>query len=222
MSCINGNRGGCKDVYHAYLVKDASYATEFEIPVLRPEILVPNKLIAFSKALRSQNYDQWVHFYEDDVAIERIWNQLRRYLNKLSKFNGVITPDFSLYYDMPVVMQEWNTYRGKALGYWWQNNGLHVIPNVRFSDKQSYRYCCAGIAPYQTICVGSHGCLKVKDSRKEFIHGMDYVIETLKPQNVIVYGSAPASIFDKYVEKGIHIISFQSEYASCHRKDVIA
>ncbi len=68
-----------------------------------------------------------------------------QYLAKLKKFNGIITPDFSIYRDMPLVMQQWNTYRGKALGHWWQSNGLNVLPNVRYGDSRTYEFCCAGV-----------------------------------------------------------------------------
>ena len=101
MSKINSIRSGCKDVFHAFLVKNATYDTKLEIPCLRPENMVPEKLIPFSKAIGSKEYDCWVHFYEDDVAFERIWNKPNKYLPILGKFKGVITPDLSIYRDMP-------------------------------------------------------------------------------------------------------------------------
>ena len=62
-------------------------------------------MIAFSKAISSKDYEQWVHFYEDDHLFERLWNNPRKYLPILERFQGVILPDFSLYRDMPLVMQ---------------------------------------------------------------------------------------------------------------------
>ena len=97
MSKVNSTRGGCKDVYHAFLVTNARYSGNLEIPIISKQESIPEKLIAFSKALHTKDYKQWVHFYEDDVAIERVWNHPRTYLPILQKFQGVITPDFSLY-----------------------------------------------------------------------------------------------------------------------------
>ena len=68
MSKENCTRSGCKDVFHAFLVKNATYDSPLEIPCLKAEMQKPNKLIAFSKAISSKDYDAWVHFYEDDVA----------------------------------------------------------------------------------------------------------------------------------------------------------
>ncbi len=63
-----------KDVFHAYLTKNASYAGEEEIPCIKTSKLLPEKVISFSKALTSSDYDSWIHFYEHDYKFERLWN----------------------------------------------------------------------------------------------------------------------------------------------------
>lgn len=71
MKKVNCARSACKDVFHAFLVSDAEYAGTNEIPVLFPTYQTPNRMIAFSKAIKTRDYNQWVHFYEDDCLIER-------------------------------------------------------------------------------------------------------------------------------------------------------
>ncbi len=66
MSKVNCLRKGCKDVFNAFLVENAVYDGILEIPALKGEIYHPDGVIEFSKALSSQEYDYWVHFYEDD------------------------------------------------------------------------------------------------------------------------------------------------------------
>ena len=105
MSIINSTRRGCKDVFHAFLVKNAAYDTNLEIPCIKPDNCIPQKLISFSKAIGGKDYDCFVHFYEDDASFERIWNNPQKYIPILKKYKGVITPDFSIYRDMPLVMQ---------------------------------------------------------------------------------------------------------------------
>ena len=72
MSQINSTRSGCKDVFHSFLVKNATYSGKQEIPCLKKETAVPNGLILFSKAISSNAFDSWVCFYEDDVNYERL------------------------------------------------------------------------------------------------------------------------------------------------------
>ena len=68
MSQVNSTRNGCKDVFHAFLVENATYAGDLEIPRIAPEDSLPMELIRFSKAVSTKegNPNAWVHFYEDD------------------------------------------------------------------------------------------------------------------------------------------------------------
>lgn len=209
------------DIANSFLVKNAIYDGNEEIPRIKTSNLVPKKLISFSKALNSKDYDAWVHFYENDSAFERFWNRPKKYLPILKKFKGVITPDFSLYYDMPLVMQAWNTYRGKALGHWLNKNHVEVIPNVRWGDKRTFALSTCGIEKGKTIAVGTHGCIKTTEEKLLFIQGFDYVIHFLKPHTVIVYGKAPDKIFSIAKMQGINIVHFESEFALTHKKGVM-
>ena len=211
------NKGGCKDIFHAFLVEKADYAGEEEIPCIKTSSHLPERLIPFSKALNSTDYDQWVVFYEHDSQIVRIWNHPHKYLEKLKKFKGVITPDFSLYRNMPLVMQKWATYQGKAIGVWLQNEGIEVIPNVRFADERSYPFCFSGVEKHSTVAIGTHGCIKQLTDRAYFEKGLAEMVLELEPKTIIVYGAAPDSIFEKYKENGIRILQFDSEIAAYHK-----
>ena len=94
MSKVNSTRSGCKDVFRAFLVKNAQFASELEIPCIAPETGLPESMLPFSKAIRSTDCNQWIHFYEDDAAFERIWNNPKKYLPIIRRFKGAISPDF--------------------------------------------------------------------------------------------------------------------------------
>lgn len=212
MSSINSTRSGCKDVFHAFLVKNATYDGNLEIPCLAREIQKPIKLIAFSKSISSKEYDAWIHFYEDDAVFERIWNNPNKYLPIIKRFRGVIAPDFSVYRDMPLVMQQWNIYRSRSIGHWLQENGVFVIPNIRFGDERTYELSCTGIQKHGTIAVGSHGCIKLLSDRKYFIDGLAHIVNKLEPHTIVVYGAAPDKIFAPYKQKGIEVLQFDSDF----------
>ena len=94
------------DVFHSFLVENADYDGYFELPVIRTSDHLPDKVITFSKAMSKtwDDFDCWVVFYEHDRDFERLWNKPRQYLDKLKKFKGIISPDFSLYRNMPLIM----------------------------------------------------------------------------------------------------------------------
>lgn len=188
-----------------------------EIPCIKTSRLLPGGVIPFSKALHATDYDKWVVFYEHDDRFVRLWNKPRKYINVLKKYKGVVTPDFSLYRNMPLVMQKWATYQGRAIGVWLQKEGVEVIPNVRFADERSYDFCFDGVEKNSTVAIGTYGCIKRLTDRAYFENGLQQMVKRLQPQTIIVYGAAPDQIFGKYKKMGIHIIQFDSEFAVTHK-----
>lgn len=217
MSAINSQRKSCKDVFNAFLVVVARYAGLFEFPVINRTNWIPNRLIAFSKAVSSNDYDQWIHFFEDDYLFERIWRNPARYLNIFKRFNGVILPDFSLYRDMPFVMQLWNIYRSRAIGCWLQRHGIKVIVNIRFGDQRTYKICCDGISKNSTIAIGTHGTIKNITDREIFVEGLKVIIKRLQPTVIIIYGSFPRYLWELCADANIEIHQFESDYALSHK-----
>ena len=210
----------CKDVFHAFMVQHAEFDGEMEIPCVKTTDMLPTRLVPFSHAISEKDHSGFVVFYERDEKIETFWNNPKKYLPMLKRYDGVITPDYSLYYDMPYAMQVWNTYRGKAVGAWLNDNGIPTIPNVRWGDECTYELACLGVERNSTIAVGTHGCIKSKEYRHMFIHGFDYILDKLKPKNVIVYGNAPPRIFGLATMYGVNILRFESAFGLSHKKEV--
>ncbi len=211
------------DVFHSFLVSDADYDGDIELPVIRTSDAIPDRVLPFSRAMEKlrTDFDFWVIFYEHDAKFERLWHNPKQYLDRLKKFKGVISPDFSLYRNMPLCMQMWNTYRGRALACWLQKNGIEVIPNVRFGDERTFSFCFDGIEKNKTVAVGTHGCIKRKEDKLFFKVGLALMVQKLSPKTIIVYGATPDDIFKPYKDAGINIISFESEFSKS-RKQVTA
>ena len=137
----------------------------------------------------------------------------------LKSFDGVITPDFSLYRELPMSMQIWNTYRNRALGHWFQSNGIDIIANIRWGDERTYNFAFEGIEKGGTVAVSTNGCIKDKLNRFYFKKGLAKMIETVEPSTIINYSYAPDDIFKKYVDKGIELIKIEN-YAVTVRRAV--
>lgn len=217
MSSIKSNSKSCKDVFNAFLVSFAFYSGIFEFQIIQFTHWVPNRLIAFSKAISCKDFGQWVHFYEFDYLFERVWRNPRRYLPVLKRFNGVILPDFSVYRDMPFVMQLWNIYRSRAIGFWLQANGVKVIVNVRWGDKRTYRICCDGVSRGGSIAVGTNGSIGSIEDKRYFAEGLKAVVKRVSPSCIVVYGSAPDDVFAAYRDEGIEIVQFDCETTTVHK-----
>ena len=84
--------------------------------------------------------DKGVHFFVDDYRFESIYRWPERSLERLRQYRFVLTPDYSLYADMPVWRQIESIGKSRWCGVWWQEHGLNVIPTVSWSNFPSYSY----------------------------------------------------------------------------------
>lgn len=210
------------DVFNTYLLRDATYAGSLEMPRLVGQQVIPNKLVPFSKAMAKSFTDRdcWICFYEHDIKFMRLWRHPEKYLPKMLEFNGIISPDFSMYRNMPAIMQYWSCFMGRAIAHRYQADGGVVVPNVRLSDKRSYQFCLDGLPVNSTIAIGTHGCIKHKEDRRHITSAVSETVRRLSPSRIIVYGSAPDDVFVTAIERGIEIIEFKSLFSLTHvRRD---
>ena len=147
-------------------------------------------------------------------------------LENFKNLECVITPDCSLYRDMPLTAQIANVYRSRAIGYYLQKNGIYVIPNIRWGDERSYtnkvfneKFAFLGIPKNSIVSIGTYGCIQSKESKKYFKEGLKEMIKELKPEVVLVYGSMPNIIF-KDLKDETKFINYK-DFISRRRKDVI-
>ena len=195
------------DIFHSYLVRTAIYAGEEEFPSIKSCNEIPNRIVPFSEAMKSNffDYDCWVCFYELDYLFIRFWNNPKKYLNRLKKFRGIISCDFSVYVNMPLVMQKYHIYMGRALANWLIENGVKVIPNVRLGDERTYKFAFDGLFKGDTIAIGTIGTTKISVEKKLIINAINKTIEVLEPTDIVIYGSLPKKIKDNYPKVKFHI-----------------
>ena len=160
----------------------------YQMPMLERIDYVPDDLIGFNYAMTSKQYEAGIHFYIDDYQFERIWGQPYSYLDTLRQYDCILTPDFSLYMDMPMAMKIWNVYRSRLIGQICQDNGICVIPTVSWAEEDTFQFAFDGIPTHSTISVSTIGVKKDKEAMQVWKVGMDKAIEILKPKNILVYG----------------------------------
>lgn len=81
------------------------------------------RLIGFdiAKTETDTHFNRFVHFFLYDYKFEDIWNNPDKYIEKLSQYKAVLTPDFSMYIEMNENMQRYNTFRNRWVGaHTWQ------------------------------------------------------------------------------------------------------
>lgn len=161
----------------------------YQIPTLKKCDYIPKDLIGFNYAMtRKPKPELGIHFYLDDYQFERVWNNPDRYLDILAKFDCVLTPDFSLYLDMPMAMKIWNVYRSRLIGQLLQNIGVNVIPTLSWAEKKTFNFCFDGIEPGGTVSVSTIGVKRNKEAKALFVQGLTEAIKRIQPSCIVVYG----------------------------------
>ena len=143
--------------------------------------------------------------YENDSEFRELLKYPDEYVPILKQYQGFISPDCSIYRDMPLAAQITNIYRNRAIGFYFQKHGVYVIPCVRWGDERTYttkflpeKIAFLGVEKNSIVSVGSYGQLKDKVNRYYFEAGMDSMMETLEPEVVLVYSKMPDDIETKY------------------------
>ncbi|MCL2703244.1 MAG: DUF4417 domain-containing protein [Defluviitaleaceae bacterium] len=208
------------DVFKSELVKGVFLSSTYEFPIVKKTDFKPEMAIPFEKASKCNMHDQWVHFFTHDRQFQCVWNNPKQYLEMFKRYDSVITPDYSLYRDLPIAMQIWNTYRNRAIAYWLQNNGVNIVLNVRWGDERTYAFAFEGIEQGGTIAVSTNGCIKNKLDRYFFKKGLAKMVETIKPDTIVNYSYTPDDIFNQYRDAGINVIEIENHSLTVRKKAV--
>jgi len=180
-----------------YFEQNFPRAGRFDMPRIRKEpIALDNlELIRFSSIIKNETRDQdaTVHFFEPDDRFDEVWNNPESYVAELKQYQQVMSPDFSLYADEPIAKQVFNTFRSRWCGWYWQTQGITVIPTVSWSTIHSFEFCFDGIPEKATLAVSTVGCL---DSEPGFMAGYKHMIRRCSPEAVICYGKPFAAMLD--------------------------
>lgn len=166
-------------------------STANDIPDLQPTDFVPANLAAWNMP-RHRDYAAVsggaLHFFLDDYRFETAWSAPERLLPRVLAVGASLTPDFSLWRDMPRAAQIWNVYRSRWCGAYWQSHGVEVIPTACWSTPDTFDFCFDGIPTEATVAVSSMGIRASETDRQLFRAGIRELISRTQPKLLLAYG----------------------------------
>lgn len=177
------------DYYNLDLVNLTSSTNDFwQMPVIENDNYIPKDIIGFNYAKSSKEKNVGIHFYLDDYQFERLWNNPDEYIDVLSQYDCIFSPDYSLYLDMPMPMKIWNVYRSRQIGQYYQSMGMKVIPTISWAEKETFDFCFKGIPKGSIVSVSTIGVKRNSEALQIWKDGMDAMIKEIEPSTIIVYG----------------------------------
>jgi hypothetical protein len=159
----------------------------FRLPLVKKQeiSLEDVSLIGYDKVNQSNDYKSIVHFFLDDYKFESIYNNPEKKIEVLRKFKAVLTPDFSMFVEMPIALQLFATFKNRWTGAYLQQQGIKVIPTVRWGDLTSFNFCFDGIEKDSIVAVSTIG---IKNQKSHFLLGYNEMLSRIKPSKIICYG----------------------------------
>lgn len=175
--------------YNLDILEQSELGGDFwQMPVIKNDGYIPEKLTGFNYAKTNKDKCTGIHFFIDDYQFERIWNYPEKYIEVLAQYDCILSPDFSLYTEMPMPMKIWNVYRSRQIGSYYQSHGIKVIPTISWCEPETFQFCFEGITQGSIVAVSTVGVKESENALKLWRDGMDAMIEHIEPSTILVYG----------------------------------
>lgn len=162
---------------------------ECEVPLIKKQNIDLDKieLCSYSGAKYNdvKNKNKTIHFFLYDYRFEHMYSNARKAVEKLVQYYAICTPDFSIYTDMPIILQMYSVFKNRWCEAFLQSQGLKVIPTISWGDDRSFGFCFEGIEIGSIVAVSTLGNRKCKD---EFMLGYNKMLEKIKPCAILCYG----------------------------------
>lgn len=224
----NSTAKGFRDTFNFYMFSNLNLVGELEIPYIEKyDGPLPNRVCDYSKH-PSKPEEFFIHHYLFDYLFDGkngLWYgclegsiKTKSYLNRMRTYKGVISPDYSVYIDLPLVHQLWNIYRDRLTCEWLRSKGLNVIFNLRWGDYRTYSIAFSGIEKHSVIAIGSHGLIKHPENRLIFMNGFKVMIEKVEPSKLVIYGPVLEEMKNLCEEKHIDILHFDCEQIEARKE----
>lgn len=219
---------GFRDTFNISRVKNLKLITDMEFAYIHAyKGPIPKKVI---NILRNPSHPEnyFVHHYLYDYTFDGrngVWYgciessvKEKSYIKKMSKYKGIISPDYSVYIDLPFAHQIWNIYRDRLTCEWLRSLGLNVIFNLRWGDYRTYKYVFTGIEKHSVLAIGSHGLIKHPENRTIFMNGFREMIRRLEPSDLVIYGPYTHEMKELCEENGVKVVHFDCEQIEARKE----
>jgi len=214
-----------KDIFGFWQIKDYDFESDRvkgitnEYPFVEGINSIPEDLVLFGTENTAKNLKnserKSVHFFEFDYLFEpTIRSEIKatKRLETFKKYQSVILPDCSIYTNLPLPVQQYQTYKSRAFGIFLKNNGINIIPSVRWGDKYSWDFCFEGIKKKSLVAVGTLSALGTESDKNNFHTGFIEMINRLEPISIIIYGKLPLAEVKLCHKRNIYFKEYPIEH----------
>lgn len=162
---------------------------KYGMPVIRKQEIDLDKIDLWNytktKANDEDNKDKTIHFFTYDWHFDTVYDKPEAVIEKLDQYYALLTPEFSLYWDMPKALQIYSTFKNRWCGAYWQKMGKLVIPSVCCAGEDGYDFCFDGIEEGSVVAISTY---RREQYKTEIMKSYSKMLEVIKPSAIICYG----------------------------------
>lgn len=164
---------------------------KYGMPIIKKQEIDLDKIDLWgytkTKPNDEENKDKTIHFFTYDWNFENVFDKPEKAMEKLDQYYALLSPEFSLYWDMPKAVQIYNTFKNRWCGAFWQKMGKIVIPTVCCAGEESYDFCFDGIEEGSVVAISTY---RREQYKQEILKSYNKMLEVIKPSAIIIYGEA--------------------------------
>ncbi len=133
---------------------------KYGIPLIKKQEIDIDKIEPWGFNKTKLNDDEFkhktIHFFTYDWNFEAAYSKPEITFEKLAQYYALLTPEFSTYKDMPLVLQAYSVFKNRWCGAFWQKQGMRVIPTVTWGTPASYEFCFDGIEQGSVVAISTY------------------------------------------------------------------
>lgn len=168
---------------------------KFDFPIIKKQNIDVNSIYFLSycdaELNDEQNKNKTLHFFTYDWLFEKVYTKAEDEIEKLSQYRYLLSPDFSIFTNMPRALQIESIFKNRWCGAFWQSKGLEVIPTVSWGDPSSFDFCFDGIEQGSVVTVSTY---YRENLETDFMIGYNEMLKRINPSVVICYDEPFASM----------------------------
>jgi hypothetical protein len=174
-----------------HLLADIPREGHFQMPKAQPVNVneFPQFYIPYSNLRKGMPVHIGVHFFIHDFLFGNVWNNLKKVLLELKKYDLVISTDDSVFMDTPLFDNMRVVFKNRAFTAVGQKLGVNVIPCFSCGDPKYIEYYCDGLPEGGCIAVSAMGTNRKRSVTKIFKYCVHEMCERKHPETLLVYGS---------------------------------
>ena len=131
-------------------------------------------------------------FYTHDEKLEELWVNIAVFTERrlTEGWKGLLTVNFSTYPHQPKIVNQYQVYRQRFTGAYWQSVGINIVPDIDWAILEDFDWLLEGLPvglPSLAVQVNTqaHDDTQARNRRE----GLVMMVERLKPEALLVYGA---------------------------------